>query len=81
MPIVHPLAPIALSETQRGQAEAVRERLMTAYDSLVSILPPGRLKSLALTALEQCTMWAVKSVAHDGGPAPTATTTGGTRDE
>lgn len=40
----------------------VRDILKLAYDHLMSECPPSRERALAVTKLEECSMWANKSV-------------------
>lgn len=70
MPIVHPLAsaPVpsdpALAESRRQDAERARAMCVALYDGLNELLPSGRLKSIVLTTIEECCMWAVKAALH-----------------
>jgi hypothetical protein len=51
----------ALSEAEQAQHDAIKAAA-TMLEGLYDNIPPGRYQSLAMTALEQSVMWAVKSL-------------------
>jgi len=44
------------------QIEVVRGVLKQAHDTILATLPPSRERSLALTKLEEASMWASKGI-------------------
>lgn len=44
------------------QIEAVRAALKNAHDAVLSTVPPSRERSLAITKLEEASMWANKGI-------------------
>lgn len=44
--------------------EALRPSLKAAAEAIVSLCPDGREKALALTKIEEATMWAIGSIAR-----------------
>ena len=50
---------------QRSCAEDVRIKIGQALEHVEEFVPPGRYQALALTALEQACMWAVKGISHE----------------
>lgn len=44
------------------QIETVRAALKAAYDTVLETLPPSRERSLAITKLEEASMWANKGI-------------------
>lgn len=55
------------NETTRPMHETTREEFANLVEYVVSELPPGRHKSLALTALQQAQMWCNAAIAIDSG--------------
>jgi hypothetical protein len=51
----------ALSVAEAGQHDALKAGY-EAVERLIDALPPGRYRALALTALEESCMWAVKEL-------------------
>ena len=57
----HPFEYQRPTSAQTKQIEAVREKAKELHDLLLS-LPPGRERSLAVTKLEEVSMWANKGI-------------------
>lgn len=47
---------------QVERIETVRQALKQAHDTILATLPPSRERSLAITKLEEASMWANKGV-------------------
>ena len=47
---------------QVEQIETIRAVLKQAYETIIDTLPPNRERALALTKLEESSMWANKAV-------------------
>ena len=56
--------PVLPSEEQAQRVLAVRAATRLYVKCLHGLIPPGRYASLALTAVEEAAMWAVKAVTH-----------------
>ena len=54
----------SLTPKQRMAINSVRDTTMGLAVILNERLPEGREKSLAMTKLEECAMWANKAIAH-----------------
>lgn len=64
----HPFDYHRPSETQVEQITTVREGCKKLYETLLA-LPPNRERSLAITKLEEVSMWANKGIVlHDEQP-------------
>lgn len=50
------------TDLQAEKAKLVREHFRTMAETIDEIVPDGRLKSMALTSLEESSTWAVKAV-------------------
>jgi hypothetical protein len=57
------------SDVTIGAHELARELAKAHAKALMDLLPPGREKSLVLTALEEALMWANAAIARNRGPA------------
>lgn len=57
-------APRVLDEEQKLSVDNIKANATFMETTLMCEVPEGRYKSLALTALEECVMWATKGVAH-----------------
>jgi hypothetical protein len=51
----------ALTEDEVAKHDAIKAKA-EELESLIESLPPGRYRSLAITELEKCIMWAVKEL-------------------
>jgi len=49
-------------EAQAADLDKITQAMLDAYAALELVLPVGRYKSLAITKLEECSMFAKKSV-------------------
>lgn len=58
----HPFEYQAPTPEHVQQITAVREVLKTAHDTILAIMPPSRERSLAITKLEEASMWANKGI-------------------
>lgn len=58
----HPFEYQPPTPEQVQQITVVREALKAAHDILIATLPPGRERSLAITKLEECSMWSNKGI-------------------
>lgn len=54
--------------------DAVRSEVLELADTLTTLVPAGRHRSLMLTALQEAMMWANAAVACDTEPEPGAVT-------
>lgn len=52
-----------LSDNQENDVSAVRQDAYDLGESLLAYCPECRERSLAMTKLEECLMWAVKAIA------------------
>ena len=59
----------APNEAQGQMLDHITEEMLLASD-LLHQLPPSRYRSLALTKLEECSMWAKKATVFTYGVAP-----------
>lgn len=63
-----------LNHTPNGgdiaKIEQLRRVIIAVDEEIDNLCPDSREKSLAKTKLEECRMWAVKSVAMQGTPLP-----------
>lgn len=59
--------PHSLDEGQSGDMAAVREAAKGLARAIAGRCPDSREKSLAMTKLEECAMWANASIARNGG--------------
>ncbi|WP_075830693.1 Acb2/Tad1 domain-containing protein [Deinococcus marmoris] len=50
---------------QITQITAVREALKTARDALLEHVPAGRCRALAITKIEECSMWSNKGIVFE----------------
>jgi hypothetical protein len=57
--------PRILSDEQITQVRQIRDAFKAAAEALLKAANEGRYRSLALTALEEGCMWAVKSVSQE----------------
>jgi hypothetical protein len=55
---------VALEEGDKILVDKLRVAFSDLHGVIVNDAPKGRYQSLALTALEQAALWAIKSVAH-----------------
>jgi hypothetical protein len=64
------------SEEQLATMDTVRAVFADTLTLVDNLLPPGRYKSLAITAIEEAAMWANKAITResDGTPREGATT-------
>lgn len=53
-----------MSIVQVEQVEAIRAKAIELAENIEITCPEGREKSLALTKLEEVSMWAIKAIAH-----------------
>lgn len=60
--LMRSLTNITPNETQVALIEVIRERAKTMGQTIIFNIKPSRERSLALTHLEETTMWAVKAV-------------------
>jgi hypothetical protein len=58
----HPFAYHAPTPDQIEKIALVREALRTAHELLTDAIPASRERSLAITKLEECSMWANKAI-------------------
>lgn len=58
----HPFEYQRPTPEQVQQIETVREALKQVHDTIVGTLPPSRERSLAITKLEETSMWANKAI-------------------
>lgn len=54
------------TEVQAEILDDITRGMLELYDKLDAVLVDGRFKSLAMTKLEECSMWAKKSAVFDG---------------
>lgn len=54
-----------IDEGQRADIEDIKNWASDLLASIENNCPDGRRKSLAITKLEECIMWASKSISHD----------------
>ena len=54
-----------IDEGQRNDIEHLKEKATDLLDSIENNCPESRGKSLAITKLEECIMWATKSISHN----------------
>jgi hypothetical protein len=59
----------SVSGTQVDRIEVLRNAARDLGDEILEHCPPSREQSLAITNLEQALMWAVASIAREGGPS------------
>ena len=57
----------SLSQGELTDADIIRSIASDLLASIEGKCPPSRERSLAVTKLEECVMWAVKSIATGGG--------------
>jgi hypothetical protein len=56
------------SEEQKQLTLKIRHHFLTTALAMDMLLPAGRAKAIALTELETCSMWAIKSVVDEAKP-------------
>ncbi len=54
-----------MDELQKSEVITIRSRVIELAKDIETLCPVSREKSLALTKLEEVTMWAVKSISHN----------------
>ena len=54
-----------MDKDQENRVESIREHAIELGEVLVDFCKTSREKSLALTKLEECVMWAVKSIVFE----------------
>jgi len=54
------------TQVQATDLDEITAGMLLLYDCLEGVLPEGRFKALAMTKLEECSMWAKKSAVFDG---------------
>lgn len=59
-----PIAPEQNNPEDVAASEQARVVIKAAYDELDRLIPEGRHKALAMTAIETAAMWAVKAFFH-----------------
>ena len=64
-PKLHPFASVPVSDEQSKRIFEVKQKAMDFLDVIYAQVKDGREKSLAITKLEECVMWATKSIAHE----------------
>ena len=57
----------ALDRREQADADAIRSAASDLLASIEGKCPPSRARSLAITKLEECVMWAVRSIARGSG--------------
>lgn len=65
----NPFEPVAYNQNQRGISLLIGDLAKNLYDAIELQLVDSREKSLAKTRLEECVMWANKSIAVVGTSA------------
>lgn len=61
-PEPHPFVYRPPTPEQTERIQFVREALHIAHEALMDGIPPSRERSLAITKLEECSMWANKAI-------------------
>lgn len=56
---------VQLSDEQKQAIADLKKSAYVLYYDIVTAVPQGRMRSLALTKLEECLMWANKGIAHE----------------
>jgi hypothetical protein len=57
-----PFKPVTLNPDDQARFDELAREFAALFASIDVRVPPGRYRSLAVTALEQAAMWAVKGI-------------------
>lgn len=64
-----PFRPMAVNAAQSADMNEVRGSFESCAMYVERFVPEGRYRALAMTALEQASMWAIKGITHETSDA------------
>jgi len=64
------LEPVVPNARQMQDIATARKAFYHLVDTLETLLPDGRYSAMTATSVEAASLWAVKSILHDGSLAP-----------